>query len=74
MICRGCGGLVGRDCWNPQECEWISEQMAIDAAVQKAMADRDAQEHAAHYAQQHEDYLAACWYEHIGFDPILLGM
>lgn len=22
--CKGCGGTVGRDCFNPQECEWIS--------------------------------------------------
>lgn len=26
MICKGCGGLLGRDCFNPQECEWIAEQ------------------------------------------------
>lgn len=25
--CPGCGGVVGRDCWNPQECEWISRDM-----------------------------------------------
>lgn len=25
--CNGCGGLVGRDCFNPQECEWISQDM-----------------------------------------------
>lgn len=24
--CNGCGGVVGRDCFNPQECEWISHQ------------------------------------------------
>lgn len=27
MRCAGCGGLVGRDCFNPQECEWISRDM-----------------------------------------------
>lgn len=27
-ICNGCGGVVGRDCFNPQECEWISQDMA----------------------------------------------
>lgn len=26
-ICNGCGGVVGRDCFNPQECEWISRDM-----------------------------------------------
>lgn len=27
MRCPGCGGVLGRDCWNPQECEWISRDM-----------------------------------------------
>jgi len=31
--CNGCGGLVGRDCFNPQECEWITQQMNNDAAA-----------------------------------------
>jgi hypothetical protein len=26
-ICNGCGGVVGRDCFNPTECEWISHDM-----------------------------------------------
>jgi hypothetical protein len=34
MICPGCGGVVGRDCWNPQECEWISRDMAARHAAQ----------------------------------------
>jgi uncharacterized protein YceH (UPF0502 family) len=25
--CNGCGGVVGRDCWNPVECEQIANQM-----------------------------------------------
>mgnify|MGYP003501457172 CR=1 FL=1 len=28
MVCHGCGGVVGRDCFNPQECEQITRQMA----------------------------------------------
>lgn len=24
-ICNGCGGVIGRDCFNPQECEWITQ-------------------------------------------------
>lgn len=27
MICRGCGGVLGRDCWNESECVWISEDL-----------------------------------------------
>jgi len=30
MICNSCGGVIGRDCFNPKECERISQQMAID--------------------------------------------
>lgn len=26
--CPGCGGIVGRDCWNPQECAWIMRDQA----------------------------------------------
>jgi hypothetical protein len=26
--CHGCGGVIGRDCFNPQECEQITRQMA----------------------------------------------
>lgn len=25
-ICNGCGGVIGRDCFNPIECESISQQ------------------------------------------------
>lgn len=28
MVCHGCGGVVGRDCFNPQECEQITRSMA----------------------------------------------
>src|SRR5688572_11445818 len=27
-VCHGCGGVVGRDCFNPQECEEITRQQA----------------------------------------------
>lgn len=26
MICNGCGGVLGRDCFNPRECEQISQE------------------------------------------------
>jgi hypothetical protein len=26
MICKGCGGILGRDCFNASECEWIAQQ------------------------------------------------
>ena len=28
--CNSCGGVVGKDCFNPQECAWITQQMAAD--------------------------------------------
>ena len=28
MVCHGCGGMIGKDCFNPQECEQITRQMA----------------------------------------------
>jgi len=38
--CKGCGGVVGRDCYNPQECEWISrDQQARALAQQYAQPD-----------------------------------
>ena len=24
--CNSCGGVIGRDCFNPSECAWIGEQ------------------------------------------------
>lgn len=26
-ICQGCGGVLGRDCWNQEDCMMISRQM-----------------------------------------------
>ena len=34
MTCPGCGGVVGQDCWNPQECEWISRDMEARQTVE----------------------------------------
>lgn len=33
MICHGCGGVVGNDCFNPQECEQIARDMANDSQI-----------------------------------------
>jgi hypothetical protein len=37
-ICNGCGGRVGRDCFNPQECEWISRDIEARAMAEQAAA------------------------------------
>lgn len=38
-ICNSCGGVIGRDCFNPSECAWISESMAQQAAQQSGAQD-----------------------------------
>lgn len=27
--CNSCGGVIGRDCFNPEECAWITHQQEI---------------------------------------------
>lgn len=36
MLCHGCGGVLGLDCFNPQECEQITQQMAVAYQFQQA--------------------------------------
>lgn len=45
-ICNGCGGVVGRDCFNPVECEWIGQQMDADDNYKRGYeaAQKDAYE------------------------------
>jgi len=35
--CRACGGVIGRDCFNPQECEWITESMQRESQQQETI-------------------------------------
>ncbi len=42
MICPGCGGRVGYDCFNPTECQWIAQDQQRqqgDPREVEAMAD-----------------------------------
>lgn len=43
--CPGCGGIVGRDCFNPQECQWIAQQMAQDPYQGQQPEDPRIQQH-----------------------------
>lgn len=43
-ICNGCGGVVGRDCYNPQECEWISRDMEARRMAEQYAPDTSALE------------------------------
>ncbi len=40
-VCKSCGGVLGRDCFNPDECEWITRdqerQEAYQAGVDSAV-------------------------------------
>lgn len=29
--CPSCGGVIGRDCFNPEECAWIEQQQSQQA-------------------------------------------
>jgi hypothetical protein len=49
VICPGCGGVVGRDCFNPPECEWITRELTEDA--RERWAQEYAAMEAAHYAE-----------------------
>lgn len=71
-VCRGCGGIVGRDCFNPPECEWITRQMEADAAVERALRDREYADHmrreeAAYYDGMLSDLIAD------GERPVVIG-
>jgi hypothetical protein len=39
MTCSSCGGVVGRDCFNPQECAEISAMQAMQAQKQAMDAE-----------------------------------
>lgn len=76
--CQSCGGVIGRDCFNPQECAWITQSMMIDDAVRRAVNDRDAREYNEHCQREYGKHLER-EYEYyatteLGFDPVSLGM
>lgn len=54
--CHGCGGVIGRDCFNPQECEWITRDMA--ARYQDGRAEMEFHER-EWYAEQEREFFAS---------------
>lgn len=45
-ICQACGGVIGRDCFNPQECMDITRDMADRYSVAESEAmEKDYQVH-----------------------------
>lgn len=56
-LCNGCGGVISRDCFNPRECEWISQQQDNDAQLrqeQERQAQYEAEQLAAHDQAMYE--------------------
>lgn len=73
MICQSCGGVLGRDCFNPEECQWISDRMAAEYAAQQ-FEQYAAQAYEAHVGKLHQQYIEEMAAGEAGFDPIALGM
>lgn len=59
--CPGCGGRVGLDCFNPQECEAISRDMA-QRAQEAYYAEAEATHWAALEAERWRDVGTLCGY------------
>lgn len=38
--CNSCGGVVGKDCFNPEECAWITQQMAVNMQHQQGRSEQ----------------------------------
>lgn len=47
--CPSCGGVIGQDCFNPEECAWIGEQQ-----------ERQAQHDIEHHTNEMEHLRADC--------------
>lgn len=51
MNCPSCGGVIGRDCFNPRECAMIEHQMESD---QRQRQDQ-ALEHIHHLERENQE-------------------
>lgn len=58
--CPHCGGVIGRDCFNPVECGWITQQMDAKYAVDDYKRSQQEKAEKEHYEQIERDY-----YNHI---------
>jgi hypothetical protein len=56
-ICPGCGGVLGRDCFNAEDCLWISEDMRQrDAEDAHHYREGMREEEARYWAQQQDNF------------------
>lgn len=74
-LCRGCGGVVGRDCWNPQECEWISRDMEARAAAERVLYERDYADYCAAQEREYGEFLEIEYQAHVAESGgLMLGL
>ncbi len=52
-ICQGCGGLLGRDCFNEQECMWISQSMQQQDGQQQHQQENAQLQHEIYVRDEH---------------------
>jgi len=45
--CPSCGGVIGTDCFNPDECAWIAQQQEHNAQVQERIRQDAAEQRLA---------------------------
>jgi len=50
--CPSCGGVVGRDCFNPEECAWIGEQQERQARQEQEQRAMGQEEELAELRQE----------------------
>lgn len=64
IMCPHCGGIIGRDCFNPVECGWITQQMDAQYAVDDYVRSQQAKAEKEHYDQLERDYYNHLEQEH----------
>jgi len=62
--CPNCGGIIGRDCFNPIECGWITQQMNAQYAVDDYIREQQAKAEWEHYETIQRDYYNQIQEEH----------
>lgn len=55
-MCPSCGGIIGRDCFNPVECAWITQSMNEQSAVDDYIHSQNRKAEKKHYEQQQKEY------------------
>jgi hypothetical protein len=69
--CPSCGGIIGRDCFNPIECAEITYQMNVYDAIDNFHREEEKK----HYEQMQRDYqndLEADYNEYLQSEEIKL--